>query len=109
MSAKKLKSAMVAKVMTETELLLRYMSVLKEVLRHPPIGINRLADKTGIVQHKVRTSLRMLQQDRLIDPTNKGALPTEELRAILPRMKDEITECMDVMKNIKKTVDRIKT
>lgn len=57
----------------------RDLQVLSAVIDHHPIGIVRLAQETGIPEHKVRYSLRMLENDGLIDPTQQGAIPDEDI------------------------------
>jgi len=107
MCARKHKTAAVTKIMTKAELIDRYISLLAVVVRHSPIGINRLSEKTGMPQHKVRISLRMLQQDGLIEPTNKGAIPSGELSTILPRIKSDLQDCMKVLMKVTRIVDKM--
>ena len=76
MYATKQRTNMVAKIMTEAELLQRDLTLLLAVVQHGPIGLVRLSRKTGLPQHKVRYSLRILQQDGLIEPTPEGAIAT---------------------------------
>jgi predicted transcriptional regulator len=57
----------------------RDLRVLSAVIEHQPIGIVRLSNETGIPEHKVRYSLRMLENDGLIDPTQQGAVPGEDI------------------------------
>jgi len=105
MSAQKRKTSMVSKIMTEADLLQRDVALLAAVIQHGPIGIVRLSEKTTLPQHKVRYSLRMLQQDGLIEPSPEGATATEKLRTLLPQIRTEVVECVDVMKNINKLID----
>ena len=57
----------------------RDLRVLEAVLEHQPIGITRLARETGIDEHKARYSLRMLENDDLVEPTPDGAVATDEV------------------------------
>lgn len=57
----------------------RDMKVLRVILRRGPIGIVKLSDATDLPQHKVRYSLRMLENDGLIDPTPQGAVPADDI------------------------------
>jgi predicted transcriptional regulator len=57
----------------------RDLQVLEAVIDHSPIGIVRLAQETDIPEYKVRYSLRMLENDDLIDPTPQGAVPVENI------------------------------
>lgn len=58
----------------------RDLLVLEAVLSHHPIGISRIAEETGIDEHKTRYSLRMLEDDGLVDPTPDGAVPSDGVR-----------------------------
>ncbi|WP_324663706.1 winged helix-turn-helix transcriptional regulator [Haloarcula sediminis] len=55
----------------------RDLSILEAVIDDGPIGIVRLAEETGIPEHKVRYSLRMLEDDGLVEPTPQGAIPAD--------------------------------
>lgn len=57
----------------------RDLRVLAAVLAHQPIGITRIADETGIDEHKARYSLRMLENDGLVEPTPDGAVPAADV------------------------------
>ncbi len=77
----------------------RDLEVLTAVARWGPIGIGRIAEETGIPEHKVRYSLRMLEGDDLVEPTPQGAVPADDLperaRAIeegLDRLAERMTD-----------------
>jgi predicted transcriptional regulator len=55
----------------------RDLRVLAAVIEHQPIGIVRLSEETGVAEHKVRYSLRMLENDDLVEATPQGAIPGE--------------------------------
>jgi predicted transcriptional regulator len=57
----------------------RDLSILAAVIDDGPIGIVRLAEETGIPEHKVRYSLRMLEDDGLVEPTPQGAIPADDI------------------------------
>ena len=67
---------MLAKLRQEIERLARHSAILKFVILHGPIGIIRLSQISGFRQHRVRYSLRILEQQSLITPSLKGALAT---------------------------------
>ncbi|MBW3581473.1 MAG: hypothetical protein KY455_00075 [Euryarchaeota archaeon] len=72
----------------EVELLTRHVQLLHEVKRHGPIGIVRLSAVTNMPQHKVRYSLRILQEEGYIEPTTRGAAPTEKTDRFLDHVTD---------------------
>ncbi|MEF8790013.1 MAG: hypothetical protein V5A61_07800 [Haloarculaceae archaeon] len=57
----------------------RDLRVLAAVIEHHPIGIVRLSEETGIPEHKVRYSLRMLENDDLVEATQQGAVPSGDV------------------------------
>ena len=65
------------RVQHELELLKRHIIVLKKVKDSGPIGIMKLSLETGIPDHLVRYSLRILEQQGLISPSTQGAVATK--------------------------------
>jgi len=57
----------------------RDLNILREVIAHGPIGIVKLSEETGLPEHKVRYSLRMLENDGFIEPTPDGAVPVDDI------------------------------
>jgi len=70
----------------ELEMLRRHLIILKHVVENEPIGILKLADETKIPSHKVRYSLRILEQERLIAASAPGAVTTENTRPFLDQL-----------------------
>ncbi|PSP45248.1 hypothetical protein BRC63_01660 [Halobacteriales archaeon QH_10_70_21] len=58
----------------------RDLLVLETVLEHHPVGINRIASETGVDEHKARYSLRMLENDGLVEAgstaSSSGSAPS---------------------------------
>lgn len=57
----------------------RDLRILRTVIGEAPIGIVRLAEVTDLPEHKVRYSLRMLENDGLVEPTPEGAVPAADI------------------------------
>lgn len=74
------------KVSGELEMLQRHLVILKQVVENEPIGILKLAEETKIPSHKVRYSLRVLEQEGLIKASAPGAVTTEETRSFLKEL-----------------------
>lgn len=72
-------SHMVERLGNQVEKEQRDVRILRAVIEHGPIGIVRLSDVTDLPEHKVRYSLRMLEEDELIEPTPDGAVPAEDI------------------------------
>lgn len=92
---------MIAQLEDEVAKMERHLAILELVARHEPIGIVALADETGYPQHKVRYSLRVLEDGGLIEPTNQGAVTTDaagEYVGEIPGRLDDIRSRLETMK-----------
>lgn len=90
-----------SKIGLELELLQRHVRMLKTITENEPIGIIRLAEMLDYPQHKVRYSLRILEQEGLIEPSADGAVSTKNLKEFLDhfeRILDEISKSIYYMK-----------
>ena len=85
----------------ELELLQRHVLILNIIIKNEPIGIIRLSNLSGFPQHKVRYSLRILEQEGLIKPSTEGAVTTEKFKVFIPKLNNILT-------NLKKTIQDIK-
>jgi predicted transcriptional regulator len=70
----------------------RDLAILEVVIEAGPIGIVRLAEETGIPEHKVRYSLRMLEDDELVDPTPQGAIAADDIEDRLAGINEGIDD-----------------
>lgn len=86
---------MLERVASEVDLIERHLEILGQVAEHEPIGIVTLARETGHPRHKVRYSLRMLEDAGLVEPTSTGAVTTEEAAAFAASAPDRIAELVD--------------
>ena len=61
------------------ELLERHISILRTVRDNQPVGLIRLSEMTGIPKHRVRYSLKIMEQQGIIvaEPETAGSV-TEE-------------------------------
>ncbi|MFP4051502.1 MAG: winged-helix domain-containing protein [Thermoplasmata archaeon] len=84
----------------EIELMERTLEIFAIVRENQPIGISKIANKMDIPEHKVRYSLRMLQKERLIEPSGKGAILTEKHE----KFEKDIIELLD---SIDETVQKL--
>jgi len=85
------------RVETELELLERHIIILNAVIQRGPIGIMKLSEETGIPNHRVRYSLRVLEQERLIAPSAQGAVAPDkaikfmsEFDSFIVRLREKI-------------------
>lgn len=82
----------------------RDLRILEAVIRDGPIGIVKLSQETDVPQHKVRYSLRMLENDALVEPTPQGAVPAEDIAERVERINDGLDELADRLRSLT-TVD----
>lgn len=85
----------------ELDLTERHLLVLKKVIEESPIGILKLAEVTGMQNHKVRYSLRVLEQAQLIKPSAQGAVPGEAVTKFLQEFEAELKKINEKMSRIK--------
>lgn len=64
----------------------RDLSILEAVIRDGPIGIVKLSEQAGVPEHKVRYSLRMLENDELVEATPQGAVPADGIEDRIEQM-----------------------
>ena len=90
-------SALIDRIRKDLDLLRRHVTLLNAVEENQPIGIIRLAKLSGYPQHHVRYTLRILEQEGLVRPSQEGAVITakanrfrEKLRVLLEEMKETI-------------------
>lgn len=69
--------SLIERLDVEVEMMERHVKLIATLREHQPIGIIRLSELLGLSQHKVRYSLRILEQDGLISPSVEGAILTD--------------------------------
>ncbi|MFW6040906.1 MAG: winged helix-turn-helix transcriptional regulator [Thermoplasmatota archaeon] len=84
----------------ELDLLQRTLNILAVIEEEGPIGISRLSERLDIPEHRVRYSLRMLEKEKLIEPSPRGAKLTDKHG----KFKEEFIEHLQ---DIRKTVDSL--
>jgi predicted transcriptional regulator len=98
------KSILTSKLRREIHLLERHILMLKTIKRNHPIGIIRLSEMLRLPQHKIRYSLRILEQDGLIKPSSEGAMATEKVKQFIPHLKEVLDEMNKAIRVIKKSI-----
>jgi len=84
---------MLSRLEDEVEMLERHLRVLVRVAEDEPVGIHSLSEHTEIPHHKVRYSLRILEEHDIVEPTENGAAVTETGDELV----DEIDEQLDAV------------
>ncbi|MDV0445079.1 hypothetical protein MmiAt1_06350 [Methanimicrococcus sp. At1] len=91
----------------ELELIDRHTQVLKIVIENGPIGILKLSEITGMQAHKVRYSLRVLEQNGLIKASPQGAVAGDSVDEFLRTANEKFKEMKDLLDLIEKHGDEI--
>jgi len=90
---------------TEMDILKRHIHILKTVQEHQPMGIIKLSELTNYPQHMVRYSLRILEQDGLIEPSSLGAVTTDKVSKTMTNLKKILSDISKTAEDIKKALD----
>lgn len=92
---------MVERLSEQVEKEQRDIEILRVVVEQGPIGIVKLAEATDRPEHKVRYSLRMLENDGLIEATPQGAIPVDDLDDRLAGHNEGIDTLIDRLESLK--------
>ncbi len=92
---------MIESLEEEVEIFERHLRVLKLVNHQEPIGIVKLSEETGYPDHKIRYSLRVLEEEGLVEPSAQGALTTERTESFLKTLDKKIKEITEKLEKIK--------
>jgi predicted transcriptional regulator len=77
--------------------------MLRATKENQPIGIIRLSEILGIPKHKVRYSLRLLENDGLISPSAEGARVTgryDDFMDAVERSLNDLKERIERLRSI---------
>lgn len=95
------RGALTRSIENDVGMLERHVTLLRTVMKSEPIGIIRLAELMALPEHKVRYSLRILEQDGLIQPSPNGAKTT-------PKVREFLAELDATLDHFKSTVDSLR-
>ena len=97
------KDNIMEKMTSELELIERHVMMLRATKENQPIGIIRLSEILDIPKHKVRYSLRLLENEGLISPSTEGAKVTDkydQFMADVERSLNELRERVEQLRSI---------
>lgn len=101
---KKERCVLTSVIETELDILKRHINVLKTLKENQPMGIIKLSELTGYPQHMVRYSLRILEQDGLIEPSPHGAITTDEVGRTITLLKKTLENIVNKAEEVKKNL-----
>lgn len=90
-------SSLFREIKTDLETVRRHLSIIQTLLREQPVGIIKISHETGIPEHKIRYSLRVLEKEGLILPSREGAILTPEFIDNKEKIADEAKELAEQM------------
>ena len=102
---KKERCVLTSVIETELDILKRHIHVLKTLQEKQPMGIIKLSEITHYPQHMIRYSLRILEQDGLIEPSSKGAVTTDEVKKTMDLLKKTLNKISTTAEELKKTLE----
>ena len=82
-------------------MLSRHLEVLEMVLDDGPMGIVKMSNETGYPHHKIRYSLRVLEENDLITPTKRGAVTTEQASEFVGELDGEVESLAERLEQMK--------
>ncbi|CQH55861.1 HTH domain protein [Halobacterium hubeiense] len=92
---------MIDRLEKEVDMLERHLQVLRMVIENEPIGIVKMSNETGYPHHKVRYSLRVLEEENLIEPSSQGAITTERTSEFVDDLDGKVDDLVDKMEAMK--------
>jgi len=102
--SKKDRCILTSVIETEVGILERHVKILKTLREKQPMGIIKLSELTNYPQHMVRYSLRILEQDGLIEPSPQGAITTDDADKTIGILKKSLQQINDTTKGLIKTL-----
>ena len=95
------------KLKAEAEMVLRHLEVMRTVMEKQPVEIFKLSDILNMPKHRVRYSLRVLEQSGIIVPTQYGAMIRDEGYDKIEEMKKEIEDIKNLIGQIEDLLNKL--
>ncbi|WP_298276627.1 transcriptional regulator [Ferroplasma sp.] len=89
------------------ETLERHLTIIKTLLMEQPLGIIKMSQQTGIPEHKIRYSLRILEHGGIIEASREGAILTSDFIANREKILLDARENAQRLENIYKELKNI--
>lgn len=78
----------------------RHIKIIEALMNDQPAGIIKISNSTGIPDHKIRYSLRILEKDGIISPSKDGAILTPEFIENKEKIVEEAKEILDSFESL---------
>ena len=96
----------ITRLQEEIEVMERHLRIMKIIADKGPIGIIKLSEMTGFPPHKVRYSLRILENHGLILPSSNGAFTTERAHEFINDFKHTLHYMIERLKKLEDALNR---
>lgn len=80
----------------------RHISIIQVLMKEQPAGIIRISNETGLPQHKIRYSMRILENEGLIVPSKEGAILTPKFIEERDKLADDARKLSEDMNELYK-------
>ncbi|MCL4315076.1 MAG: transcriptional regulator [Candidatus Thermoplasmatota archaeon] len=107
MSSSEIFDGMLEQIGMSIERLDRCMRILSVVINTQPIGILKISELTGMPEHIVRYSLRIMQRYGIIEPSRTGAIVSPSLLDSRERLVDEIAKIEEQLDETRKRAEHL--
>ncbi len=97
-------NALTDRMRKDLDLLRRHVAILQAVEEHQPVGIVRLGKLSGHPQHQVRYSLRILEHEGLVRPSQEGAVITAEAKRFREKLRVLLEEMKRTVESLRKSL-----
>lgn len=97
---------MIAKLKNEVEVINRHLHLMKIIADKGPIGIIKLSELTGYPPHKIRYSLRTLENHDFIIPSSNGAVMTDEAESFMNDLKNPLRDIIKKLETLEETIKK---
>jgi len=94
---------MLGKLKGDIRLLDRHIGVMKAVMEHEPIGIVKLSLLMDLPYHRVRYSLRVLEQMGYIQASPAGAVTPAQPKRLLSNLGRDVDELIALLESLNET------
>ena len=92
---------MIDRLEKEVDMLERHLQVLRMVIENEPIGIVKMSNETGYPHHKVRYSLRVLEEENLIEPSSQGAITTDDTAEFVEDLDEKLDSTVEKLRDMR--------
>ncbi|MGC8610475.1 MAG: hypothetical protein ACP5GR_02240 [Thermoplasmata archaeon] len=101
-------SVLIEDLIEELNLLERHLQILQLLNKEGPAGIMKLSQITGIPPHRVRYSLRILENEKMIVASPEGAKIIGDINSFLDNLKFGISQIEKRINEIKELLNSFK-